>query len=237
MNVDTFSNDPEIKWFFISAVPMMVVVLISYFIFKYRLARARQTPYSRGIYEHLFQDLSNQYPILWSRAGPRENVKVKTWWQRIQWALIQKWNEPSKTIQNTIGRDEDQFDGLGSWSRCKRLLTRRWTAEINSSATLTPPNRNQISIEKGHPSVVEDLQEVVFGTDINGPRLQPVVPPAAPHLLQVPNELNVRVNSAPPIFNQRFSVASSVSGRRSSHESQGSSGIMIEEQKKDWLCE
>lgn len=51
MQVDTFSNHPSIKWYFIAAVVLMAVVLLGWYIVKYFLLRRRQTPYSRGIYD------------------------------------------------------------------------------------------------------------------------------------------------------------------------------------------
>ena len=43
MNVDIFKSDPDVKYYFASAVPMMVVVLIGWYIIKHLLARRRQT--------------------------------------------------------------------------------------------------------------------------------------------------------------------------------------------------
>ena len=43
MNVDIFKSDPDVKYYFASAVPMMVVVLVGWYIIKHLLARRRQT--------------------------------------------------------------------------------------------------------------------------------------------------------------------------------------------------
>lgn len=39
MNVDTFANDPSIKWYFIAAVPFLICVMISWLFFKYCMKR------------------------------------------------------------------------------------------------------------------------------------------------------------------------------------------------------
>ena len=44
MNVDIFKSDPEVKYYFASAIPMMVVVLVGWYFIKHVLARRRQTP-------------------------------------------------------------------------------------------------------------------------------------------------------------------------------------------------
>lgn len=68
MNVDIFKSDPDVKYYFASALPMMFVVLGGWYLIKHFLARRRQTPYQRGIYEHLFFELATTYPRLWSRS-------------------------------------------------------------------------------------------------------------------------------------------------------------------------
>ena len=133
MNTDTFKSNPEIKWYFIAAVPMMLLVLCGWYVFKHFLASQRQTPYSRGIYEGFFHDLAVAYPSLWSRVGPRKNtVKPKGFLERIKWWLTLRWNDSKKTIYagSNIG---SAYDDLGVWSRFKRQLTRKWTAHLQSS--------------------------------------------------------------------------------------------------------
>lgn len=43
MNVDIFESDPNVKYYFASAVPMMIVVLVGWYFIKHFLARRRQT--------------------------------------------------------------------------------------------------------------------------------------------------------------------------------------------------
>lgn len=128
MNVDTFSNDPSIKYYFATAVPVMLLVLILWYIIKHALARRRQTPYQRGVYEHLFRDLATAYPQLWSRSGPRQFIRPQGMLGRTKWNLIVYWNQPGKT-SGAPGPDSDD-DDLGAWARCKRMLTRRYVKPI-----------------------------------------------------------------------------------------------------------
>ena len=39
MNVDIFQSDPDVKYYFVSAVPMMIVVLVGWYFIKHFLAR------------------------------------------------------------------------------------------------------------------------------------------------------------------------------------------------------
>ena len=41
---------------------MLVFVLCAWYLLKHFIAARRQTPYQRGIYEHLFYDLAVAYP-------------------------------------------------------------------------------------------------------------------------------------------------------------------------------
>ncbi len=43
MNVDIFKSYPDVRYYFASAVPMMVVVLVGWYFIKHFLARRRQT--------------------------------------------------------------------------------------------------------------------------------------------------------------------------------------------------
>lgn len=97
MNVDIFKSDPDVKYYFASAVPMMVVVLVGWYFIKHFLARRRQTPYQRGIYENLFFELATSYPRLWSRSGPNDNISPQTKLDRAKWRLITFWNDSAKT--------------------------------------------------------------------------------------------------------------------------------------------
>ncbi|KAI9697527.1 MAG: hypothetical protein M1820_007793 [Bogoriella megaspora] len=131
MNADIFADDPSIKWYFISAVPLMVLVFVFWYVIKHFLAKRRQTPYQRGIYEHLYHDLSTEYPTLWTRSGPRRSVRPQGFVSSIQWRLLELWFAPEKTIRlRTVDQDEDGSSDLGTWARAKRNLARRWLRSI-----------------------------------------------------------------------------------------------------------
>jgi hypothetical protein len=138
MNVDAFSHDPSTKWYFIVSVPFMLLVLAAWYIIKHILARQRQAPYQRGIYESFFHDLAVRYPILWSRLGPRDSITPRTRLDRWKWWLILRWTRPERTIKvshanaNTAGPDD-----LSRWSKCKRHLIRKWTDDITTFKTGT----------------------------------------------------------------------------------------------------
>ena len=133
MNTDTFKRNPETKWYFAAAVPMMLLVLCGWYVFKHFLASQRQTPYSRGIYEGFFHDLAVAYPLLWSRVGPRKNtIKPRGFLERMKWWLILSWNDSKRTIY-AGSSNGSAYDDLGVWSRFKRQLTRKWTAHLQSS--------------------------------------------------------------------------------------------------------
>ncbi|KAF2102292.1 hypothetical protein NA57DRAFT_28231, partial [Rhizodiscina lignyota] len=129
MNVDTFqSGAPSIKWWFIVSVPMMFLVFFIWYIIKHFLAQRRQDPLVRGTYEHLFHDLSNEHPQLWSRNGPRDYIEPKGRIANWKWYFLKKWFAPAKTIA-AKGYDQD-IDGLGAWARVKRALAIRWLPQI-----------------------------------------------------------------------------------------------------------
>lgn len=133
MNVDILANNPALRYYFASAIPMMVIVIIMYFIFKNYLAIDSQGPYQRGIWEENFHRLAIAYPQLWSRLGPRGGIHPRNSLDRLKWGLIQFWNQPQKTIH--MRSQDPQWDDLGMWTKCKRNLTARWTAQIRTFTT------------------------------------------------------------------------------------------------------
>ncbi|TKA69084.1 hypothetical protein B0A49_06624 [Cryomyces minteri] len=64
MNVSVFKDDPRIKWHFVSAIALMLLVLFLWYFVKHSLAARRQTPYERGIYEQVYNDFATQHPQL-----------------------------------------------------------------------------------------------------------------------------------------------------------------------------
>jgi CorA-like Mg2+ transporter protein len=183
MNVDIFSSDPPLRWFFIVSAPVMVMVFSGWFLLKSALTASNNDPYSRGVYERLYHDLAVQYPALWTRDGPASGTPKLSHWQRCKWALIQYWNDPSKTIRAKNQQsyaENDHFDGLGAWSRFSRLLTRQWTADINAAMTM------HREIEQGGPATDHPVKE---GIEVVQQALNLSVPGAAQHaeVLHLPN--------------------------------------------------
>ncbi|KAH7060383.1 cora-like Mg2+ transporter protein-domain-containing protein, partial [Macrophomina phaseolina] len=135
MNVDIFSkdeNNPELKWYFIVTVPLMVLVVLFWLFFK----RAgpgldnEPTDSQRGVYEHLFHEFSDNYPRVWAREGPRTRVEVAEQggvFKRLKWRLVRHWFDPDKTIR---ARGYNPVDDLGPWARFKRRMARRWLREL-----------------------------------------------------------------------------------------------------------
>ncbi|KAF8247742.1 hypothetical protein K440DRAFT_600870 [Wilcoxina mikolae CBS 423.85] len=128
MNVDTFSNNPSIKWYFISAAPFMVIVLIFWYLLKHWFAKSRQMPLQRGAYEALFIELQTMRPEIWTRQGPREYVHPADRISRIKWALMTRWTSGDAIPRASGISAEDE--PIGSWNRVKRFLIERWTREI-----------------------------------------------------------------------------------------------------------
>jgi hypothetical protein len=140
MNVDTFSRDPSIKWYFIVSIPFMLFVVGGWYITKHILARQRQTPYQRGIYESFFHDLAVSYPSLWSRVGPRDYIVPRTRLDKWKWWLIKRWSRPERTIKAGQSNAETAApDDLSGWSKCKRYLIRKWTNDIITFKTESDP--------------------------------------------------------------------------------------------------
>lgn len=231
MNVDTFANNPSIKWYFVAAVPMMLLVLIFWYVIKHFLARRRQTPYQRGIYETLFHELATKYPILWSRSGPRDLIRPQSMMDRFKWRLVLYWNRPGKTIKAGPVDEDSEFDGLGAWSRLKRTLTRRWTSQIRridksnldvSSTALEEGDANAVS------SGIAEVTELL-------------ALPATENAQNLPGGM-LEVPLAAASWKRR-SMVSSRSGsveRPSSKDSSGTkrnSGVMVEEERTSWLQE
>lgn len=239
MNVDTFKQDPNIRWYFIAAVPMMALVLILWYAIKHYLATDRQTPYQRGIYEHLFHDLAEKYPRLWSVSGPRNLVRPESAIDRMKWRLVLYWNSPGKTIKaGPIGEDAQYDDDLGAWSRCKRNLTRRWTSQIQDN-----PKRD-IRI----PSAIDSLEDgvgsgapIVTTGAVEATELLPI--PISPENVQRNPKIHSAILKAGTILkSQRRAGESSGPGslveRPSSKDSSGgkrNSSVMVEEERTSWL--
>lgn len=148
MNVDLFEQNPKIKWYFITVFPFvsshppprgiphthlpppqMILVIVSWYTLKHLLARHRQTPQQRGIYEAFYVDLHNRRPELWTRQGPRDYVKPATRVSRIKWWLMLRWAKTNRIQPRSLTDDEP----IGAWNRVKRYFVAKWTTQIELS--------------------------------------------------------------------------------------------------------
>lgn len=230
MNVDTFSDNPSIKWYFIVAAPMMVIVFLFWLVIKNFLARRRQTPYQRGIYESLFHDLATTYPQLWSRSGPRDVIKPQGFFDRVRWGLILYWNNPKKTIRAGPVGEDSEYDGLGAWSRLKRTLTRRWTSQIRrvhqrSDVTSTSSLEDGL-INEGYVGSEGSGEGSGEGTELL----------TVPAVENVENSPDVMLK-LPALSPRRVSFQATSTERPSSKDSSAkrNSGVLVEEEKTTWL--
>ena len=210
----------------------MFLVLIFWYIVKHALARRRQTPYQRGIYEHLFHDLATSYPQFWSRSGPREFIRPQGMMARFKWQLILYWNRPDKTIRSGVPNADADDDDLGMWSRCKRTLTRRWTSQLRSTA---PINASNPSLEEGGGDDFGIISDGVGGmTEL-------LALPVTEHAENLPGGMLKLPLSPGAQARQQKALADSA--QRTSSErptSKGSSagrnsGILVEEEALNWL--
>lgn len=233
MNVDTFANNPSIKWYFVVAVPMMLLVLILWYVIKHFLARRRQTPYQRGIYENLFDELATNYPNLWSRSGPRDLIRPQSMIDRFKWRLVLYWNRPGKTIKAGPVDEDSEFDGLGAWARLKRTLTRRWTSQIRSLGKSNLNVSASLLEEGGEANVVSSgIGEVTELLALPATENAQTLPGG---MLKVPLPAASRMRQ-PSMVSSRSRSAERPSSKDSSGTKRNS-GVMVEEERTTWLQE
>lgn len=143
--IDPFRRDPSVKWFVIFILPLTAIVVALWFSFKYSSAARIGYPTRRGVYEHEFHALSNAYPQLWSRAGPRTDVKPQGFSNKMKWRLILSWYAPSKT---TLVSSYEPREEIGGWSRVKRYLVWHWLGQIKFATASSTAN-----LELGEDSI------------------------------------------------------------------------------------
>ena len=126
MNVNILADNPSIQWFFVSAVPFFIVVIMLWWGLKHFFAASRDMPIQRGAFEQLFTEMQNRRPEVWTRSGPREYVQPKTMLGQWKWRLILRWTTGEALPQPAQPDDEP----IGGWNRVKRHLIRKWTNEL-----------------------------------------------------------------------------------------------------------
>ena len=224
MQVSVFANTPSLMWYFVAALPMMLAVFASWYLLKQFLDGARQSPYARGVYEALFQNLATNYPLLWTRTGPRQSLKLSSRLERIKWWLILYWSAPEKTTDAGPVNNDSLFDGLGAWSRLKRRCIRQWTSQIQSTGKLQP---QALQGAGGVASAADGLE----ANNILVNMAQVSTSPEA-GTLRIPFDLNKRVSVIAD-----SSRRSGSAGRPSTSSSGGrNSGVMVEEEELNWLA-
>ncbi|ODH47753.1 hypothetical protein GX48_06175 [Paracoccidioides brasiliensis] len=258
MNVDTFADNPSIKWYFISSVPFMLCVLIGWYIVKHLMARGRQTPYQRGIYENFFHDLATENPQLWSLTGPRNYIFPKGRLARLKWSLIKRWSAPEKTIHVPRNTGDSGVDSLGVVSKIKRYLISRWTGQIAASlpadqvsassleagaGCYDPEEDGDVHFHAGETSVVAD--GIVEATEMLTLPATPAVEEAfkveySMFRLAVPSTRTAAADEEEEEEEEERVIRRGSRGhnQRSSNSSgTKSSGILVEEEDFRWLSE
>ena len=200
---------------------------------KHSLQRRRQTPYQRGLYEHLFNDLEDQYPSFWTREGAVDDLEPDGFVSSVKWRLLRRWFAPEKTVNKRLyssltGSADDT--GLGAWARFKRLLLKRWVPTIR----LRHKPGDAVSIteiaEQGlSNSAPASLLHYEAGT-IN--ELAKVSTPVAVAEVEASAVQQRSTYNLQPLSRLGRKTSSAPNSPRQSDErpsSRGSSGIMIEE--------
>ena len=103
-----------------------------YFI-KHNLQRGRQSPYQRGLYEAIFNDLEKEHPGLWSATGAAEAIEPIGLLDRQRWRLLRYWFAPERTIDQQMYSSlapQAVSAELGAWAGFKRYLLYRWLTSI-----------------------------------------------------------------------------------------------------------
>ncbi|PGG95145.1 hypothetical protein AJ79_10227 [Helicocarpus griseus UAMH5409] len=244
MNVDTFESNPSIKWYFIASVPFMLCVLAAWYLLKHVIARQRQTPYQRGIYENFFHEMATDNPSLWSRTGPRDYVLPKGRLARLKWYLVKRWSAPERTINPQRDTEDNGLDSLGTISKLKRYFIVRWTAQIASSQ---PADPSASSLEAGEG--IYDLEEngvapsgephaVAEGLADATEMLTLPATPAVERAWMTDPTPRLAVPTPLPTEERRARRWSRGHHQRSSNDSGNrSSGILVEEEDFQWLSE
>lgn len=222
----------------------MLAILALWFILKHYWAKRRQTPYQRGIYEHLFHDLSNTYPKVWSRTGPRSNIQPSGFFDRLKWRLITHWAQPSRTIAlKPLEDDDDVDDILGSFSRLKRYWMRKWTGEIAHDQSQNPGESEAEAydlMERGDAASSPSSNRVLTTTQQANPPPQPQPQSEQEHEEQGQQQSVFTTFLKLPLPRQNILRAGIEDQRRPSTRSSAgtgnrNSGILVEEKELGWL--
>ncbi|KAF1916411.1 hypothetical protein BDU57DRAFT_449622 [Ampelomyces quisqualis] len=226
MNVNTFAENPPIKWWFIVSCPTLAAVVILWYGVKHSLSTQRQNPLRRGVYEALYHDLATKHASLWSRTGPRPGIVPVGWWNGLKWRLVTRWFGTNKLKLSTAVNDP-AIQEFGAWSLAKQYLVRRWLVDLPVVVPTTLP----ISVSQQHGDVGVDAMDKDLGAvgellSIATPvAIAELDPPAARTLQQrIPIE---RLRSLSP------SGSDGASGRERRASLGGDSEVMVEIQRRE----
>ncbi|KAF2115493.1 hypothetical protein BDV96DRAFT_81257 [Lophiotrema nucula] len=227
MNVDTFENNPSIKWWFISTIPLFTLVVTGWYGVKHTLSSQRQNTLRRGVYESLYTELSEHHPTLWSRRGPRDGVVPVGWWSNVKWRLVTTWFAPDRTI---AARGYDAGDEeLGVWSRVKRSLVKRWLGGLR----VLPVSSGAAAADSKTPdlesAIQPDLGALGELLSLATPLAMADADPAAAARLQKRTPLE-RFRSLSPTRSAKSEAGRPSTGRKSDD---GNSGVMVDEKSED----
>jgi hypothetical protein len=222
MNVDTFSDNVSIKWWFIVSIPILVLVLALWYAVKHTLSTQRQNPLRRGVYEALYHELATEHSALWTRRGPRPNVVPVGWWNGLKWRLVTTWFGSDKLKAGA--KVDPATEEFGAWSRIKQRLVRRWLVDLPvMSATelpLTTQPGDNTPISR-RSSVQKELSAFGQLVSIATPVAMAELDPTAASQLRT-SSVTKRVTSLSP------TRSDAGSGGRTSSEGR-TSGLMVEE--------
>ncbi|EZG03547.1 hypothetical protein H106_06995 [Trichophyton rubrum CBS 735.88] len=239
MNVDTFKDNPDIKWYFIATVPFMFLVLILWYIIKHYLAGRRQTPHQRGIYENFFNEMADRNPSLWSRMGPRDYVVPRGILSRIKWHFIKVWSAPERTI--LLDTDSDGSGGdMGTMFKIKQYLIRRWTSQLRNNKAV-----KETALEDGlivpEDDTVSEVHSIANGL---AEATEMLVIPATPAVESriVPEIVASHTTTqtqpdAPEAIAPRSALSLISSAHRRSSSAGRTSCLLVEEEDYQWLSE
>ena len=228
MNVDIFQPEegpfPSFKWYFIVAVPFMILIIVFYMFIKSSLSASvsHSIPTQRGVYEQIYNQFAEEHPHLWSEHGPRSYVMPHGFLGRMKWRIVKRWFKPENTIAR---RGHSEVDEMGVWDRMKHRLATHWLRQIKH-APGSGPSADEAYLSSGEGE--GEFSTVTELLDISMPVEMAV---GYPSVAGAP--------SSPPLISRIFPHRT----RRSSSGSRGVSGnarvpspgseMMVEEEKSD----
>lgn len=177
----------------------------------------------------MFDELEDEYPLLWSTAGAVNDVEPRSLTNKMKWRLLKQWFAPERTINkklySTLAPNGDDAE-LGSWARCKRYFLIRWLPQIlaetqpSDAVAMAEIGSSRASIHtmRSDPGALSELAKM--STPV-------AMADAEPIAVQQISTYGLR-----PLSLTERRTSSGVTPRQSSEErpsSRGSSGIMIEE--------